>query len=111
MQTYRHRSSRPLRVAGHDVDYLGERPQDPGDAALLREAHDAQRIVLTKDHDIGALVFKGRSPHAGVVLLDDLGDPRAESELVIQTLASHSAELVSGAFLRVTEAGVRIGQP
>jgi predicted nuclease of predicted toxin-antitoxin system len=98
-----------LRVAGHDVDYLGERPQDPGDAALLREAYDAQRIVLTKDHDIGVLVFRDSAPHAGVILLDDLGDPHAEEVLVSKTLGSHVSELVNGAFLRVTELGVRIG--
>lgn len=100
-----------LRAAGHDVEYLGERPQDPGDAALLREAHETRRIVLTKDHDIGVLVFRDMAPHAGIILLDDLGDPRAEEQRVREALRSHSEELTRGVFLRVTERGIRIGSP
>ena len=43
-----------MRAAGHDVVYLGERTTDPGDQALLAEAVAEGRIILTKDHDIGA---------------------------------------------------------
>jgi predicted nuclease of predicted toxin-antitoxin system len=100
-----------LRAAGHDVDYLAERDQDPGDAVLLLEAHREARVLLTKDHDIGALVFRDGATHAGVMLFDDLGDPRAECRLVLQALHDHESELAEAAFLRVTEAGVRQGTP
>jgi len=75
-----------MRAAGHDVVYLGERPADPGDQALLAEAVAERRIILTKDHDIGVLVDRDRQPHCGVLLLDDLGDAAAESGLILATL-------------------------
>lgn len=99
-----------LRAAGHDVDYLAERAKDPGDAALLAEADVGRRIVLTKDHDLGTLVFRDSASHAGVILFDDLGDPRGECKLVMQTIKDHTEQLSLGAFLRVTEASVRIGE-
>jgi predicted nuclease of predicted toxin-antitoxin system len=68
-----------LRMAGHDVVYLGEHKADPGDRAALAEAVAEGRIILAKDHDIGALVHRDLQPHCGVLLLDDLGDVAAES--------------------------------
>jgi hypothetical protein len=68
------------------------------------------RVLLTKDHDIGALVFRDAAQHAGVVLFDDLGDPRAKCRLVIHALREHEVELAGAAFLRVSEAGVRQGK-
>jgi predicted nuclease of predicted toxin-antitoxin system len=70
---------RALRAAGHDVVYLGERPADPGDQALLADAVASGWIILTKDHDIGVLVHRDLQPHCGVLLLDDLGDAAVEA--------------------------------
>lgn len=100
-----------LRADGHDVDYAAERKIDPGDEALLRQAVAERRIVLTKDHDFGALVFAHAAQHAGVVLIDDLGDPTAEATLVSTTIARHSAELSAGAFLRVDANGAVRSRP
>jgi predicted nuclease of predicted toxin-antitoxin system len=58
---------RAMRTAGYDVVYVGERPADPGDAALLAEAVAEGRVFLTKDHDIGALVYRDSTPHRGVL--------------------------------------------
>ncbi|HJU18510.1 MAG TPA: DUF5615 family PIN-like protein [Stellaceae bacterium] len=96
-----------MRAAGYDVIYLGERTADPGDRALLAEAVAEGRIILTKDHDIGALVHRDLQPHCGVLLLDDLGDAAAESGLILATLSSHRDRLVARAFLRAGEAGIR----
>ena len=96
-----------MRAAGHDVVYLGERTTDPGDQALPAEAVTEGRIILTKDHDIGALVHRDLRPHCGVLLLDDLGDPAAETGLILTTLSSHRERLVARAFLRAGEAGIR----
>jgi predicted nuclease of predicted toxin-antitoxin system len=98
---------RALRDDGHDVDHVADRPTDPGDAALLAEAHSASRVLVTKDHDIGALVFRDGAPHAGVVLIDDLGDPAAEATLLLATLATFRAELDAGAFVRAGPDGAR----
>ena len=65
------------------------------------------RIFLTKDHDIGALVHRDLRPHRGLLLLDDLGDPSAETALVLAALSSHGDQLAASAFFRVGPAGVR----
>ena len=101
------RAVRAMRAAGHDVLYAGERPVDPGDAALLAEATADGRVFVTKDHDIGALVHRDARPHRGVLLVDDLGDSAAESELILATLSSHHDQLAGSAFLRAGVAGIR----
>jgi predicted nuclease of predicted toxin-antitoxin system len=97
-----------MRTDGHDVVYIAERAVDPGDAAILAEAHAARRVLISKDHDIGALVFRDGAPHAGVVLLDDLGDVTAETKLLLAVLTSFGAALLQGAFVRSSRDGSQI---
>ena len=87
--------------------YLGERTTDPGDQALLAEAVTEGRIILTKDHDVGVLVHRDLQLHSGVLLLDDLGDAAAESDLILATLSSHGDRLAARAFLRAGPASIR----
>jgi predicted nuclease of predicted toxin-antitoxin system len=96
-----------MRDAGHDVVYVGERAADPGDEALLAEAVAEGRTFLTKDHDLGALVYRDSRPHRGVLLLDDLGDAAAEAALILAALSSHGGQLANSAFLRVGPDGAR----
>ncbi len=98
---------RALRADGHDVIYSGERPADPGDAALLAEAFADRRVFVTKDHDIGALVFRDGAPHAGVLLIDDLGSVVEEITLVREALRACGAALSAGGFIRAGAAGMR----
>lgn len=98
---------RLLRAAGHDVIYSGERASDPGDAVLLAEAATDGRIFVTKDHDIGELVFARDAAHRGVVLIDDLGDANEEASLLLAALANHEAELEAGTFVRIDLSGAR----
>jgi predicted nuclease of predicted toxin-antitoxin system len=98
---------RAMRIAGHDVTYAAERPVDPGDELLLTEAVFEGRIFVTKDHDIGALVYRDAKPHCGVLLLDDMGDAAAEKDFVLEALFTHGERLLSGAFLRAGSAGIR----
>jgi predicted nuclease of predicted toxin-antitoxin system len=96
---------RALRAAGHDVIHSAERESDPGDAALLAEAASEQRVFLTKDNDIGALVFNEGAPHRGVILIDDLGDASEEATLLLDVIRTHVAQLEEGTFLRVDASG------
>lgn len=91
---------RRLRNAGYDVVYAGELPTDPGDAVLLEEAENSGRVLITKDHDIGALVFRDGKKHTGVLLIDDLGSAEAETKLLIEAIAELGRDLSRGAFLR-----------
>lgn len=98
---------RALRAAGHDVIYSAERQSDPGDQALLLEALDGQRVFVTKDHDIGTLVHRDRSAHAGVLLIDDLGDPVGEAQMVLSAIADQAGALSAGAFIRVRKPEIK----
>jgi predicted nuclease of predicted toxin-antitoxin system len=91
---------RALRDAGHDVVYVGERQNDPGDIAILREAAETARVLLTKDHDIGALVFRDGAAHSGVVLSDDLGSGAAEAKLLLSIIDTWAEALAQGGFVR-----------
>ena len=97
---------RALRTAGYDVVYSTERPTDPGDAALLAEASSEARVFLTKDHDIGALVHRDGQAHSGVLLLDDLGNAQAETEMILRAITNHVQDLEGGKFLRTNNKGV-----
>ena len=99
---------RALREDGHDVVYSAERPSDPGDAALLAEAYADRRVFVTKDHDIGALVFRDAAPHAGVLLIDDLADVAAETALLRACLQSHGEQLAAGAFVRADASRIQV---
>ena len=101
---------RVLRAAAHDVVYVGERSVDPGDHALLAEAAADDRVFLTKDHDVGALVHRDQQPHCGVLLIDDLGDAAAEADSILAAIASHHDRLTDGAFVRVGAASIRESQ-
>ncbi len=98
---------RSLRDAGHDVVYAAEFAVDPGDVALLAQAVSDNRVFLTKDHDIGVLVYRDLHAHCGVLLVDDLGSAAGESALIVAVLSSHRAELAAGAFLRAGPGGAR----
>ena len=98
---------RALRAARHDVVYSAERASDPGDEVLLAEANSQGRVFLTKDHDIGALVHRDGQSHAGVLLLDDLGNAEAETAMILTALDEYVTSLEAGGFLRVNGGGVR----
>jgi metal-dependent HD superfamily phosphatase/phosphodiesterase len=56
--------------------------------------------LITKDHDFGALVHRDGHSHAGVLLLDDLGDAAAETALIVKVLARDAERQLAGEFLR-----------
>src|SRR5688572_21316313 len=64
---------RALRAAGYDVVYAMEGPPGVDDAIILAEAFAQGRLVLTEDHDFGALAVRdGRASH-GVILIELYG--------------------------------------
>ena len=97
-----------LRTDGQDVVYGAERLVDPGDDILLAEAVAGGRIFLTKDHDLGTLVFRDGAKHVGIVLIDDLGRVDAETTLLRRVLAQCAAELSHGTFVRAGPGAIRI---
>jgi predicted nuclease of predicted toxin-antitoxin system len=43
-----------LIAAGHDVDWSGDWPADPGDEDILARAHREGRVLITLDKDSSA---------------------------------------------------------
>jgi predicted nuclease of predicted toxin-antitoxin system len=58
-----------LRGSGNDVSYVAEVEASASDAAIVRLAHDEERLLLTEDKDFGDLAFRLTMPVPGVVLL------------------------------------------
>ena len=100
----------PLQVAGHDVVWAGDWPQDPGDREILAFAYREQRIVITLDKDFGALAIRDKQPHAGIVRLVNfsLSDQPAACE---QILHNHGEILLTGAIVTADQRRLRIRLP
>ncbi|MBL9095718.1 MAG: DUF5615 family PIN-like protein [Alphaproteobacteria bacterium] len=94
-----------LRLDGHDVAWVMERESDPGDRAILEEAFRSRRVLVTVDKGFGRLVVAERRSHAGLVLLDETKRPGAQAEIVRGCIEKFEADLVSGAFFRVSADG------
>ena len=58
-----------LEAAGHDVDWVGNWVQDPGDDSILEAALSDDRILVTLDKDFGELAIAHEQPHGGIVRL------------------------------------------
>jgi predicted nuclease of predicted toxin-antitoxin system len=84
---------RALREAGYDVSYAMEGPAGIPDAKILADAFEADRLLLTEDHDFGSLaVREGRQTH-GVFLIElyGLSDER-RNQRVLSVLALGEAQ-------------------
>ena len=99
-----------LRVAGYDVDFVGDWERDPGDDEILELACAQQRIVLTRDKDFGTLAVRERKPHCGIVRLVELA-PAAEAPLCLAVLADHAQDLARGCLITVEAHRIRIREP
>lgn len=104
------RAVEQLRLLDHNVVWAGDRDQDPGDGALLAEALADQRVFVTKDRDLGRIVFRDAAQHFGVLLIDELHTPATEAELILAIIDAHAAALNAGAFVRAGASGVRIAR-
>jgi predicted nuclease of predicted toxin-antitoxin system len=91
--------------------HVAQRDIDPGDLAILAEARTEGRVLLTKDNDIGTLVFRDGERHSGILLIDDLGSAAAECALLIDLMARWLSELAGGAFIRAGRWGSRLVSP
>ncbi len=100
----------PLMAAEHDVDWVGDWPEDPGDQAILVRAHNERRTVVTVDKDFGELAVRRGMPHAGIIRL--VGLPlRHQAATLIQVLPLHESELSLGAIVTAELGRLRIRLP
>jgi predicted nuclease of predicted toxin-antitoxin system len=96
-----------LVEAGHDVVWVGDWPNDPGDAEILARAHREQRLIVTLDKDFGELAIVRRQPHAGIVRMVDLSVTH-QAETCLSLLTAYGDDVAAGAIITAEPGRVRI---
>ena len=96
-----------LRQAGHDVEWVGEWQEDPGDEEILAQALVATRVLVTLDKDFGELAVVFGRPHCGILRIVN---HRASQQASVtqQIIKLHGQELESGALITAEPGKVRI---
>jgi len=100
----------PLLSDGHDVCWVGDRVEDPGDVEILNEAFRDERILITLDKDFGDLAILWGAPHRGIVRLVNI-PARQQGRVAAHVIAVHGLELLSGAIATVESSRIRIRPP
>ena len=99
-----------IHDAGHDVVWMGDQPEDPGDLAILAIAHREERVLITLDKDFGELAIVRQLPHCGIVRLANLS-ARQQGRIAIHILETHNTELLAGAIITAEPGRLRIRPP
>ena len=99
-----------IAAASHDVLWVGDRGEDPGDEEILAQAHAEGRVLVTLDKDFGELAIVRERPHAGIVRL--VGVRVGEQARVCLTVMErYGGELTAGAIVTVEPGRVRVRTP
>ena len=96
-----------LAANGHEVEWCGNWPADPGDAEVLRRAHAGRSVLVTLDKDFGELAIVFRQQHSGVIRLHQV-PAREQAGTVLRILSMHADELSNGALVSMTRNRVRV---
>ncbi len=96
-----------LRSAGHDVSYVGDWREDPGDEEVLRRAEAEGRVLVTLDKDFGALAVLAGQSHAGIIRLVDI-TARKQAGACVRALGHYGSELAAGAIVTAEPGRLRL---
>ena len=96
-----------LEARGHDVVWVGDWADDPGDDQILAWAFAEGRVVVTLDKDFGELAVVFDRPHAGIVRLVGIR-ARQQAAYCLRALDLYARELGDGAIVTIDSARVRI---
>ncbi len=96
-----------IQAAGHDVKWVGDFLQDPGDETIIKLAHNEERVLITQDKDFGELaVFRG-IPHSGIIRL--VGFSAVDhGKVSVQVLEKFNPDLLQSAIITVDPTRIRI---
>jgi predicted nuclease of predicted toxin-antitoxin system len=96
-----------LESAGHDVEWVGDWPQDPGDDEILAISHRGQQVMVTLDKDFGERAVVRGQLHAGIIRLVDIA-ARDQGLVCARVLERYADDLQAGAIVTVQPGRVRI---
>jgi predicted nuclease of predicted toxin-antitoxin system len=96
-----------LRAAGHDVEWVGDWPSDPGDRAILERAHVDERVLITVDNDFGELAVRLGVRHSGIIRLA-MTPVILEAEVCLAAIAAFERDLLGGAIVTATPRRMRL---
>jgi predicted nuclease of predicted toxin-antitoxin system len=99
-----------LRALGHDVDWAGDWPEDPGDEEILKRAHREDRILITLDKDFGELAVVKDQPHSGIVRLVNFS-AKQQALVCAHVLDLHAQELQLGSLVTAEPGRLRVRPP
>ena len=99
-----------IEAAGHDVNWVGDWPQDPGDDQILASAYSTQRVLVTLDKDFGELAILRGTPHCGILRLVNIA-ARQQAAVCLHVLNLHGQELQAGAIVTAERGRLRIRSP
>ena len=98
-----------LETAGHDVVWAGDWTDDPGDPAILSQANQEGRVLVTLDKDFGELGVLREAPHCGIVRIVNFPASQ-QGRACAEILARHAVELQQGAIITAEPDRIRIRQ-
>jgi predicted nuclease of predicted toxin-antitoxin system len=96
-----------LAPAGHDVQWVGDWPADPGDDEILHAAFSENRALVTLDNDFEELAVHQAHPHAGIIKLVDL-HPKNQGMECLKAIIAYTHQLQSGAIVTDEPGRVRV---
>ncbi|RMF83294.1 MAG: hypothetical protein D6736_21840 [Nitrospinota bacterium] len=99
-----------LEVAGHDVVWAGDWPEDPGDEEMLAHAYAEGRILITLDKDFGELAIVRGIQHCGILRLVKFA-ARQQASVCLHVLTRYGRELQTGAIITAEPGRLRIRRP
>ncbi|MEL7072248.1 MAG: DUF5615 family PIN-like protein [Cyanobacteria bacterium J06581_3] len=99
--------ARWLSSQGYEVYSVYDESRGISDDEILTKAYEEDWILITNDKDFGAIVYKEKRPHCGIIFLR-LNSQRSKTKIdvISRLLTSYSSQLPN-AFVVVTETLVR----
>jgi len=96
-----------LEGVGHDVVWVGDWREDPGDEEILSRARVEGRTLITIDKDFGEIAIVRGAPHCGILRLSSLSVGQ-QAETCLRVLDRHGWVLAAGAIVTADPGRVRI---